>query len=54
MSKIKCVCFQGHHGSLGKKEVKIQVAYALKLDSIEVGGAYSKQNEHKQEQLGAL
>ena len=49
-----CVFFQGHHGSLGKKGVKIRVPYELKLNSIEVGGAYAKQNEHMQEANGAL
>ena len=49
-----CVCFQDHHGSLGKKRVKIKVAYELKLTSIEVGGAFAKKNEHEHVAFGAL
>ena len=49
-----CVCFQGHHGSLGKKGVKIEVAYELKLTSIEVGGVYAKQNKHVLVLFGVL
>ena len=43
--------FSRFHGSLGKR-VKIRVAYALKLNSIEVRGGKAKKNEHYRARFG--